>query len=245
MVGYKTLTKTGRSLSSEYGEVYYPLPIDDKPGDWITVPGNGSYVAHEDGLFVGGIGDTLVKVECEDEVVVETALVGVRCWRKVRILAVLPWTDLPVGVGEWRCRAARDIKCLTDDERRTLVLGIPEEQGKWRYWAALNIRRLTDEERRTLVFGIPEDQYQWRCEAARLVNGLTDGERRTLVFGIPKEQGKLVYLAARYVECLTDGERRSLVLSIPKEQREWRRSAVLFIGCLTDEDRKTLRGDNK
>ena len=150
MIGYKTLTKTGRSLNCEYGEVYYPLPIDDGPGDWITVPGNGSYVAHEDNLFAGGYGDILVKVECEDEVGVVGALIGVNCWRKVRILSVLPWTDLPAGVGKWRYYAALGIKCLTDDERRSLVLGIPEDQGDWRYWAALDIECLTDEDRKTL-----------------------------------------------------------------------------------------------
>ncbi|MFH1569793.1 MAG: hypothetical protein ABIL09_17485 [Gemmatimonadota bacterium] len=85
MIGHKLLREDGSSLREE-GRVRYPLPADGAPGEWVTVPGNGAYVAHTGGLLSGGYGPLAVEMECEEEVVAAGPPEGIRCWRRVRVL---------------------------------------------------------------------------------------------------------------------------------------------------------------
>ena len=90
--GYKVLRADGTSLN---GKFRYALPTNGKPGPWQEVPGNGSYVAHTDGLYAGGAGPLLVRMRCRDECVASDPPLGVRCWRRVRVVRILPWSKLP------------------------------------------------------------------------------------------------------------------------------------------------------
>ena len=156
MIGYKMLTSNGRSLSDKYGEAWYPLPANGQPGAWITVPGNGAYVTELGGdLFAGGIGDIFVEMECEEQVQIESWLkppYGVTCWRRVRVLRIVPWTEIPADQGQWRYEAALGLSPLniSPKQRRELVMGISADQSFWRKQAAYAVPGLSDADKAIL-----------------------------------------------------------------------------------------------
>lgn len=84
VIGLKLLRADGMSLNSRYGRVFYPV------GEWITVPGNGAYVAVSGGLHMGGWGPLLVALECDEETELHASPSGVRCFTRVRRLEKMP-----------------------------------------------------------------------------------------------------------------------------------------------------------
>src|SRR5574340_652458 len=83
IVGCKLLRKDFSSINDEYGRVSY------RSTDWITVPGNGAYVAVTEGLTSGGFGPRLAYFECKGPTGV-LAPSGVRCFRHVRLIPACP-----------------------------------------------------------------------------------------------------------------------------------------------------------
>ena len=79
----KLLRPDGRSLTDsrpDYSPVRYPLD-----GAWVSVPGNGAYVANDmEGLLRGGVGPLLVEMECEDPT--GAGADGVTPYRRVRVV---------------------------------------------------------------------------------------------------------------------------------------------------------------
>lgn len=76
VVGCKLLKEDGGSMR-ESGRVIYPID------EWITVGGNGAYVAITDGLLAAGKGPLLAFLECEDDTGADAPF-GVACFRRVR-----------------------------------------------------------------------------------------------------------------------------------------------------------------
>ena len=80
ILGLKLLKNDGESLNDSHGRVKYPAD-----GSWVTVPGNGAYVARTGGLTSGGFGPTLAVIECDDSTRKATdAPAGVECFGRVR-----------------------------------------------------------------------------------------------------------------------------------------------------------------
>ena len=125
VIGYKLLDGD-QSLTSEYGRVRYPV------GEWVTVPGNGAYVAVSGGLLSGG-GDVarhqLAVFECEESVAVADVSAGVVCFRRVRrlvldqaLLARIAENDL-----DWGVRLA----AVARVEDQTLLARVAEHAADW------------------------------------------------------------------------------------------------------------------
>ena len=90
--GLKLLREDFGSINDVPGRIIYPL------NKWVTVPGNGAYVAISDGLTSGGVGPVLAAFECRDPVRNVSAPIGVICYRKVKRLAKIPQKGLKIKV---------------------------------------------------------------------------------------------------------------------------------------------------
>ena len=86
IIGYKLLRADGGSLTSQYERVIYPV------GEWVTVLGNGAYIAITGGVDAGGVGPILTPFECAERLKPQPPGVpqGVQCFRRVRRLAKAP-----------------------------------------------------------------------------------------------------------------------------------------------------------
>src|SRR3990167_5544258 len=77
--GLKLLAADDGSITSKFGRVIYPLD------EWVTVPGNGAYVAITDGLnSANGKAPMILGFFETDEPTGAPAPTGVVCYRKVR-----------------------------------------------------------------------------------------------------------------------------------------------------------------
>ena len=90
--GLKLLREDFVSLNDDHFRIIYPL------NEWITVPGNGAYVAITGGLMSGGVGPVLAAFECRESVGNDSAPEGVICYRKVKRLEKIPEKGLKIKV---------------------------------------------------------------------------------------------------------------------------------------------------
>jgi hypothetical protein len=108
MIGYKLLTAEGRSITTAYGAVHYPLD-----GSWIDVPGRGAYVGLSvPGFLRGGFGPLLAEVEYDDVLARDDECAEAARVRVVRTATIDPWTLVRVAI-----RAAQDVAHLCADPR--------------------------------------------------------------------------------------------------------------------------------
>jgi len=108
MIGYKLLTPAGKSISSTYGRVTYPLD-----GAWIEVQGRGAFVGHSlPGLLRGGFGPLLAECECEERIGGDAECTEYRRVRVIRTATIDLWTLVRVAI----C-TARDVAHLSTDPR--------------------------------------------------------------------------------------------------------------------------------
>ena len=136
IIGCKFLTSDSKSLTDEFDKVTYPI------NEWVTVPGNGCYVAITGNLTSGGTGPILAYLECE-EPTGAPAPEGVICYRRVRRLPD-PSPDI---TPELKGEVARDAPDLTSTQRIELAMLSTKEQ---RGWVAYYAPDLTDEQRAKL-----------------------------------------------------------------------------------------------
>ena len=79
MHGLKCLTAKNESLGGgPYDRITYGA-------DWVTVPGNGCYVAVTEGWYAAGRGDKMVILECDQKLPDRDQPPGVQLFRRVRI----------------------------------------------------------------------------------------------------------------------------------------------------------------
>lgn len=163
LVGCKLLRSDGSSLRKE-GRVFYPM------GEWITVPGNGAYVAVTGGLVMGGSGPLLTYMECEDPTGAE-APVGVACYRRVRRLA----EPAPEKVSpDMRGQIARYVPDLSPKQRAALAEASTPD---WRGAVARYAPGLTPKQRIALAKASTAD---WRGRVAYTAPGLSPKQRIAL-----------------------------------------------------------------
>ena len=136
VIGYKLL-RDDMSLTLQYDRIRYPV------GKWVSVPGNGAYVAISGGLLTGGgdvVRDELAQFECE-EPSGANAPDGVVCFRKVlRVkLDACDFARLAEHDVDYDVRAAAAAKV----EDQALLARLAEHDADWqvREAACLKISR--------------------------------------------------------------------------------------------------------
>ena len=162
-IGCKLLTAEGMSLRVD-GRVHYPV------GEWLTVPGNGSYVAVTGGLPLRGVGRILAYFACCDPVEGVVAPRGVRCFRRVyRFARSAPGRISPELRGEVALYAP-----LSARQRIALArLSTPEWRGEVACYAA----GLSAEQRLELA---RDATPEGRGRVARHAPGLSAAQRVAL-----------------------------------------------------------------
>ena len=132
----KMLRADGTSLNRRHR---YVLPIDEQPGDWQEVPGNGCYLAEwrDSELFAGGAGDVLWEVEADREVC-KSGIRGVHCCSPIRLVRTIDWSELVDG---WHAALAlRYCEELSEGQVEALVRTI--DQSKYAYLTLRYCERL-------------------------------------------------------------------------------------------------------
>jgi len=191
IVGCKLLRADGSSLTDEHPRVTYLV------GEWITVPGNGAYVAVTGGIDAGGLGPVLAYFECRDRVYVHHPD-GVACFRRVRRYGrPVPELIHP----QLRGFIALCVDSLSGDERFALARGSTKRQ---RGLVACIGRGLSPGQRVALAM---DGERHHRVRLAAVAVGLSVAQRCALVGGEPRGVRTLV---VRDAPCASESGRDEL-----------------------------------
>ena len=192
VVGCKLLRADGSSLTDEHPRVAYPV------GEWISVPGNGAYVAVTGGIDAGGIGPVLAYFECADRMVSILCPDGVQCFRSVRRLKCpAPELISPSLRGD----LALSVDSLSPDERYGLAYRSTENQ---RGLVACLGRGISPTRRFVLAMGGP---HHHRERLAAIAVGLSVWQRSKLARGASLGTRRGV---VRDAPCASEVEREQL-----------------------------------
>jgi hypothetical protein len=146
-IGYKLLTAEGRSITTAYGAIHYPLD-----GSWIDVPGCGAFVGLSvPGLLRGGFGPLLAEVKCEDRRGGDAECPEMGRVRVMRTATIDIWTIIRVAI-----RAARDVAHLCPDPRVLAAIEAAERCERERM----------PEAARAAARAAAEAEAAWAAEAA-------------------------------------------------------------------------------
>lgn len=228
-IGCKFLQFDCGSLVSADRVIY---PADE----WISVPGDGAYVAISGGLSYAGTSPVLAFFECAAPTGAP-APAGVVCFRRVRRLQSEPVSSLIGkisseellgeiafygGIGitrslrvaaalrsspEWRGRVACYASDISREDRVALA---KESTPEWRGQVALNAPDLSREDRVALAM---ESTPEWRGDVACGAAGLTREDRMALALrSTPLAMGRV---ACNAPDLLPDDRVRLARLSVP------------------------------
>ena len=119
----------------QYTEDGMELPYGDEPGAWWTVPEVGNTARYAAVYWAEGLlpidadpEAKLVEVEGQEEMDLPREL-GRKCFRRQRILRVVPWGDAPAGMAA--AVLIRRWRMLTPEERESLMLRLESRDAYW------------------------------------------------------------------------------------------------------------------
>lgn len=143
--GLKLLTDDGRSQTERFDKVHYPIE------KWVTVPGNGAYVAMTSNLYSesGGARVLLVQMECEQPTGAD-APDGVECFRRVRRLKEIDMRWVKTLSNEIRWIVA----AFGTDAHRDALLNDPE------WWVRWAVARYGTDRHRNALLNDPDDNVR-------------------------------------------------------------------------------------